>query len=289
MSSSFGSCETVRITLWPSGLKASTASSGMPSIHCAPFARHAPRYSSRGSQTNTWKSTVDGDLGEVVRDLGSADHEHAPARAVHAREALRGALAFVGGLARPRSVHSPVARSTRRATMRPRAIRARSASMSSAAHLGLDDHLELAAARQAEAARLLGGHAVGGERGLRGRAYSSRRAHEVVLDAAAGDGAHEDAVVADRGERPRRARARAEGLRDGEEPHAPARAAAIRGRARGRRDRGFACGDVTPGEVGTKQRSGYGPRRWKSSARALRYWSNAGARRGCGGRRPRRG
>ena len=58
MSSSFGSCDTVRITLWPSGLNASTASSGMPSIQVAPFARQALLYSSRGSHTNTWKSTV---------------------------------------------------------------------------------------------------------------------------------------------------------------------------------------------------------------------------------------
>src|SRR5258706_68555 len=107
MSSSLGSCETARITLCPSGRKASTASSGMPSIQVAPRARHAVLYSSRGSCARVLRAPRD----------------------------------------------------------------------------------------------------------------------QVVLDAAPGDRAHEDAVVAHGGERAGRARARAESLRDGEQPHAPAGAA----------------------------------------------------------------
>jgi hypothetical protein len=45
-----------------------------------------------------------GHLGEVVRDLGGADHEHAPARAVHAGEPIPGAHAFV---ARARGLEAP--------------------------------------------------------------------------------------------------------------------------------------------------------------------------------------
>src|SRR6185436_20480248 len=89
------------------------------------------------------------------------------------------------------------------------------------AHFGFDDHLELTAAGKAEAPRFLARYAVRGELRLAAGVILAAR-HQVVLDAAARDRAHEDAVVADRGERAGRPRARAERLRHGEQPHAPA-------------------------------------------------------------------
>ncbi len=159
-----------------------------------------------------------GDFREVVGDLGGADDEHAPARPVHAHEALGGALAFVVGLGRgqrpraggqldlPRHDAPGADRGEQRLEVRRR-------------DLGLDDHIELAAARQPEAPRLLGAHAIGGE--LRRASAIFRAARdEIVLDASTRDRADEDAVVADRGERSRRPRARAESLRHGEQPDA---------------------------------------------------------------------
>src|SRR4029079_13689454 len=60
------------------------------------------------------------------------------------------------------------------------------------------------------------------EAGLAARILGSPR-HQVVLDAPARHGSHQDAVLAERAERAGRPRARAEGLRHGEQPDAPTR------------------------------------------------------------------
>ena len=103
---------------------------------------------------------------------------------------------------------------------------------------------------------------------------------QVVLDAAAGDRAHEDAVVAHREQRPRRARARAEGPRHRHEPGAASRTLPREHVFEDVEVEALHGGDYTPrapqlGPVASRVRAPW----WKSSRSAARYWSAATAER----------
>jgi hypothetical protein len=58
-------------------------------------------YSSRGSQTVTWKPKPHGDLAQVLRQLAGADHQHPVARAVDRQRGLAVERQAVGGLGWP--------------------------------------------------------------------------------------------------------------------------------------------------------------------------------------------
>ena len=88
---------------------------------------------------------------------------------------------------------------------------------------------QVAAAGQAEAGRFLLGHAVGDERRLADPLALAHAVDQVVLDAAAGDRAGDLAVVAHRQQGAGRARRRAPGLDDGDEPDRAALATPVAG------------------------------------------------------------
>ena len=153
-------------------------------------------------------------LGEIARELPGADQDQAPARPVHGREHAAVELEHV--LPAPRlergaaavhfeaALHELLRLDLRQQLAKAAFVRDR-----------LEHELERATARQAPARRLFVGHAVSNQFWfLGGGEFLLHLLDEIVLDAAAGHGADDLAVVADRHHGADRTRCRAPGLDD---------------------------------------------------------------------------
>ena len=216
-----GSCDTVRTTVWPSGRSASHRLVGhavdpLRALRAPCGAVLLARIADEHLEVHGGRH-----LGEVMGDLGSADDEHAPARAMHAGEPRGAASALAPG--RPRAPGSTRRSRDRRGARRCGPGRSRASSASTCEISGSASMMTSSSPPHGRPKRRASSAVTpyAAKRGARADVLLAAR-DQVVLDAAAGDRAHEDAVVADRGERARRPRARAEGLRDRQQPHAPA-------------------------------------------------------------------
>jgi len=158
-------------------------------------------------------------LAEHARQLPGADHQQAVARAEYRarglaveRErlaALRGRERGPAGFEVERAREELLARGALEHFVDPLRVGHRLLKQSQRASAG-----------QAEARGLLLRHAVDDQRGLADPLAGLHALDEVVFDAPAGDRADHQAVVAQREQRPCRARRRAPGLDHGDQPHA---------------------------------------------------------------------